>query len=126
MMGRGKSVSAFVAACGLAATFFVSAPMPAMAQAVDAAALTECLIANTTDDHITAMKKLMIAALSDDIEGLKAQATNYGNIIVQLAIANCNIAASQLTDPAVSEAVGKYGERLGEKIMTDAFAKISN
>ena len=126
MMGRARSVSAFVAACGLAATFFVSAPMPAMAQAVDAAALTECLIANTTDDHITAMKKLMIAALSDDIEGLKAQATNYGNIIVQLAIANCNIAASQLTDPAVSEAVGKYGERLGEKIMTDAFAKISN
>ena len=126
MMGRAASVSAFVAACGLAATFFVSAPMPAMAQAVDAAALTECLIANTTDDHITAMKKLMIAALSDDIEGLKAQATNYGNIIVQLAIANCNIAASQLTDPAVSEAVGKYGEKLGEKIMTDAFAKISN
>ena len=126
MMGRAGSASAFVAACGLTATFLVSAPMPAMAQTVDAAALTECLIANTTDDHITAMKKLMIAALSDDIEGLKAQATNYGNIIVQLAIANCNIAASQLTDPAVSEAVGKYGERLGEKIMTDAFAKISN
>jgi hypothetical protein len=115
-----------VAACGLAATFLVSAPMPAMAQTVDAAALTECLIANTTDDHIAAMKKLMIAALSDDIEGLKAEATNYGNIIVQLAIANCNIAASQLSDPAVSEAVGKYGEKLGEKIMTDAFAKISN
>jgi hypothetical protein len=126
MMGRAGSASAFVAACGLAATFFVSAPMPAMAQTVDAAALTECLIANTTDDHIAAMKKLMIAALSDDIEGLKAEATNYGNIIVQLAIANCNIAASQLSDPAVSEAVGKYGEKLGEKIMTDAFAKISN
>ena len=38
-MGRARSVSAFVAACGLAATFFVSAPMPAIAQAVDAAAL---------------------------------------------------------------------------------------
>ena len=42
-----------------------------------------------------------------------------------MAIASCNIAASQLSDPAVSEAVGKYGEKLGEKIMTDAFAKIS-
>ena len=123
-MGRARSVSAFVAACGLAATFFVSAPMPAMAQAVDAAALTECLIANTTEDHITAMKKLMIAALSDDIEGLKAQATNYGNIIVQMAISKCNIQASDLQDPAVSEAVGAYGQKLGEKIMTEAFAKI--
>jgi hypothetical protein len=122
-MGWVKPGSAFVAACGLAASLFVS--MPAMAQQVDAAALTECLITNTTNDHIAAMKKLMIAALSDDIEGLKAEATNYGNIIVQMAIANCNIAASQLSDPAVSEAVGKYGEKLGEKIMTDAFAKIS-
>jgi hypothetical protein len=124
-MGRAATGSAFLAACGLAASLLVSTPMPAMAQQVDAAALTECLITNTTDDHIAAMKKLMIAALSDDIEGLKAEATNYGNIIVQMAIANCNIAASQLSDPAVSEAVGKYGEKLGEKIMTDAFAKIS-
>jgi hypothetical protein len=124
-MGRAVAGSAFAAACGLAASLFVSTPMPAVAQQVDAAALTECLVANTTDDHITAMKKLMIAALSDDIETLKAEATNYGNIIVQMAIASCNIAASQLSDPAVSEAVGKYGEKLGEKIMTDAFAKIS-
>ena len=123
-MGRAFSGSAFVPASGLAATLFLSAPMPATAQQVDAAALTECLIANTTDDHIAAMKRLMIAALNDDIETLKAEATNYGNIIVQLAIANCNITASQLTDPAVNEAVGKYGEKLGEKIMTDAFAKI--
>jgi hypothetical protein len=125
-MGRAMTGGAFAGACGLAATLFLSAPMPATAQQVDAAALTECLIANTTDEHITAMKRLMIAALSDDIEGLKAEATNYGNIIVQMAIASCNIAASQLSDPAVGEAVGKYGEKLGEKIMTDAFAKISN
>ena len=125
-MATARPGNALAAAFGLAAPLFLSTPMPAMAQQVDAAALTECLIAHTTDDHIAAMKKLMIAALSDDIESLKAEATNYGNIIVQMAIADCNIAASQLTDPAVSEAVGKYGERLGEKIMTDAFAKISN
>jgi hypothetical protein len=123
-MGKALSGSAFMAACGLAASFVLSAPMPAMAQQVDAAALTECLVANTTDEHIAAMKRLMIAALQDDIETLKAEATNYGNIIVGLAISNCNITASQLTDPAVNEAVGAYGQRLGEKIMTDAFAKI--
>jgi hypothetical protein len=123
-MGKAFSGSAFVAACSLAAPFFLVAPMPAMAQQVDAAALTECLIANTTDDHIAAMKRLMIAALQDNVEALKAEAINYGNIIVQLAIANCNISASQLTDPAVNEAVGAYGQKLGEKIMTDAFAKM--
>lgn len=121
-MGKVVPGSAFLAACALAAPVLLSAP--SFAQQVDAAALTECLIANTTDEHIASMKRLMIAALQDEIETLKAEATNYGNIIVGMAIAKCNVAASQLTDPAVNEAVGVYGQRLGEKIMTDAFAKI--
>ena len=120
-MRKAFSGSAFLMACGLAASFFVTAP--AMAD-IDKAALTQCLIDNTTDDHIAAMKRLMIAALQDDIETMKTEVTNYGNIIVQLAITNCNIQASDLQDPAVSDAVGAYGQKLGEKIMTEAFAKI--
>jgi hypothetical protein len=58
-MGWAKSDRAFGS---LAASFLFSTPMPAMAQQGDAAGLTECLIANTTDDHIAAMKKLMVAA----------------------------------------------------------------
>ena len=120
-MRKAFSGSAFLMACGLAAPFFIAAP--AIAE-VDKAALTQCLIDNTTDDHIAAMKRLMIAALQDDIETMKTEVTNYGNIIVQLAITNCNIQASDLQDPAVTEAVGAYGQKLGEKIMTEAFAKI--
>jgi hypothetical protein len=70
------------------------------------------------------MKKLMIAALNDDIPALKAEATSYGGVIVQMAIASCNITVAQLSDPAVNDAVGKYGETIGAKIMTDAFAKV--
>src|SRR4030095_15026204 len=90
-------------ACGLAASFFFAAP--AMAD-IDKAALTQCLVDNTTDDHIAAMKRLMIAALQDDIQTMRTEVTNYGNIIVQMAISNCNIQASDLQDPAVTEAVG--------------------
>jgi len=122
-MQKAVSGKALAAVCGLAASIYLGGPGFAE-DPVDAAKLTECLIANTTDDHLTAMKKLMIAALNDDIPGLKAEATNYGNIIVQMAIASCKITVAQLSDPAVNEAVGKYGETLGAKIMTDAFAKI--
>jgi hypothetical protein len=120
-MRKAFSGSAFLMACGLAAPFFIAAP--AMAE-IDKAALTQCLVDNTTDDHIAAMKRLMIAALQDDIETMKTEVQNYGNIIVQMAISKCNIQASDLQDPAVSEAVGAYGQKLGEKIMTEAFAKI--
>jgi NaMN:DMB phosphoribosyltransferase len=122
-MRKAASGKALAAVIGLAASFYLCSPGFAE-DPVDAAALTQCLIANTTDDHIAAMKKLMIAALSDDIAGLKAEATNYGNIIVQMAMSSCKITLAQLSDPAVNEAVGKYGEALGAKIMTDAFAKI--
>ena len=122
-MRKGLSGTALAAVCGLAASFYLCGPGFAE-DPVDAAALTQCLIANTTDDHIAAMKKLMIAALNDDIAGLKAEATNYGTIIVQMAMSTCKVTEAQLSDPAVNDAVGKYGETLGAKIMTDAFAKI--
>jgi hypothetical protein len=124
-MGKVFSGSAFLAVCGIAAAFLaVSAPLPAMAQAVDQQALTECLIANTTDEHLAAMKRLMIAALNDDTEALKNEVGSYGMIIVTMAMTKCGVTEAQLQDPAVNAAVGAYGQRLGEKIMTDAFAKI--
>ena len=122
-MRKVVSGKALALVCGLAASICLGGPGFAE-DPVDAAALSQCLIANTTDDHITAMKKLMIAALTDDIAGMKAEATNYGTIIVQMMISSCKITEAQLLDPAVNEAVGKYGETLGAKIMTDAFAKI--
>lgn len=114
--------SAFMVACGVVAPLFLS--VPAAAQEIDQNALTDCLVANTTDEHLAAMKRLMIAALQDDSAAMKTEVTNYGNIIVQMAITSCKVEASQLQDPAVAEAIGAYGERIGEKMMTDAFAKI--
>jgi hypothetical protein len=122
-MGKLFSGSALLAVCGLAAPFFVMAPVPALAQ-VDGPALTECLVANTTDEHIGTMKRLLVAALMDDTATLKSELTTFGMIIVNMAMSQCGVAADQLQDPAVNEAVGGYGQRLGEKIMTDAFAKI--
>jgi hypothetical protein len=123
-MGKAFSSSAFLAACAVAAPIFFSAPVPATAQAVDEAALTECLLANTTDEHIQAMKRLMIAALNDETETLKNEATSYGMVIITMAMTQCGITEAQLQDAAVNAAVGVYGQKLGEKIMTDAFAKI--
>ena len=123
-MDRGFSGSGFPAACAIAASLIASWPIQAMAQQIEVAALTECLVANTTDEHIAAMKRLMIAALNDDLEALKSQATNYGMVIITMAMTKCGVSETQLTAPALSEAVGRYGEKLGEKIMTDAFAKI--
>ena len=123
-MGKSVYGSAVMAACGLAAASALVWPMPSAAQQVDSAALTECLVAKTAQNHIDAMKRLMISALQDDSEKLRAEAASYGSIIVQLAIDNCNIPASQLTDPAVDDAIARYGEKIGEKIMTDAFTRI--
>jgi len=121
-MMKGKLGSAFVAACAVAALILV--PVPALAQTVDKTALTECLVTNTTDSPVAAMKRLIIAAVRDDVDAMKIAATNYDTIIGVMVIMGCGIPGSQLTDPAVKEVVGAYGQKLGEKIMIDAFAKI--
>ena len=123
-MARAYSGTALLAACAVAAPFSMSFPEPAAAQQIDVSALSACLVANTTDVHVNAMKRLMIAALRDDTASLEAEVTHYGTMIVMLATTKCGIDRSQLADPAVNEAVGLYGQKLGEKIMTDAFAKI--
>jgi hypothetical protein len=121
-MGKALSGNASAVVCALAAPVFFSAP--SFAQQVDAEALTECLISKTTDEHIVAMKRLMIAALQDNPQALKTEATNYGSFIVEMAMTSCGITQAQLTDPAVGEAIGAYGQKLGGQIITDAFARI--
>lgn len=118
MMGKTGRAIVFATA----AAWFLSAP--ALAATVDAATLTRCLLDHTTDDEMAAMKRLMIAALKEDVDRLKAETSSYGAIVVQLAGASCSVEAAQFTDPAVDEAVGSYLDQLSDRIIDDAFAKM--
>jgi len=107
-----------------AVSFAVWSPTPVIAQQIDGSALTKCLIANAGDQNLAAMKQMIVAAIDDDSEALKTASANYGMAIIVTAVTKCGVSETQLFDPAFKDAVGSYGQKLGEKIIADAFAKI--
>ena len=105
-------------------SFGVWSPVTAIAQQIDGVALTKCLNANAAGEHLAAMKRMVVAAINDDSEALKTASNSYGMAIINTAVTKCGVREMQLFDPAFKDAVGRYGQKLGEKIITDAFAKI--
>ena len=94
------------------------------AEPVDADALAQCLMTNSGDNETATLKKVMIAALTDDQATLKSSMSEFGNLIVDLALKKCGISASQFADPNFQAGGQKYGVLIGTKIMQDAFAKM--
>jgi hypothetical protein len=107
-----------------AVSFAVWSPVPAIAQQIDGSALTKCLTAHAGDEHLAAMKRMIVAAIEENSEALETASANYGMAIIATAVTKCGVSETQLFDPAFKNAVGRYGQKLGEKIIADAFAKI--
>ena len=123
-LGAAGTRNASLITATLAVSFGVWSPVPVIAQQIDGVALTKCLTANAAGEHLAAMKRMIVAAINDDSEALETASTTYGIAIINTAVTNCGIREMQLLDPAFKDAVGRYGQKLGEKAITDAFAKI--
>jgi hypothetical protein len=100
----------------------------ATAQA-DADTLADCLVQHSGQPESDAMKRVMIAALSDDTPGLKGALSEFSGLLLKLAMSSCGVGLTQLQDPAYGatfqQASSKYGAVLGGKLMQDAFAKLN-
>jgi hypothetical protein len=118
------SGSSFVADTSVAVGVVLLSSVSAIAQQIDEAALTKCLILNSAEEHRTALKRMIVAAINDDPEALKTASHRYGMAVLYTAMAKCGVREAQLLEPAFKGAVGTYGQKLGEQIVSDAFAKI--
>lgn len=99
------------------------------AQPADADTLAECFVTHSGAQEADAMKRIMVAALSDDTPGLKTSLSDFSGLLLKLALSSCGVGLSQLQDPAYGalfqKASSKYGSVLGARLMQDAFAKLN-
>lgn len=106
-----------------------SAPAPATEAAADVDKLADCLVQHSAQPESDAMKRVMVAALSDDTPGLKSALSEFSGLLLKLSMSSCGVGLSQLQDPAYAatfqQASSKYGAVLGAKLMQDAFAKLN-
>lgn len=97
----------------------------AHAQTLTSQSLAECMIANTGDTDEAILKKLIIRAMQDaPTDELKGITIEMGMSMVSLATVDCGLNMSELDGPVFVGAAEIYGQRMGEKLMTEAMAKI--
>lgn len=102
------------------------ATTPAIAQEeMTAQSLADCMVENSTDADEALLKDMMIKALQDAPEAeLMSSTMAMGMGMVTLATTNCGLDLASLQTPVFEEAAEIYGMFMGEKIMSEAMAKI--
>ena len=105
----------------LAALFGVAA---AQSVSAEGKALGDCLIANTSAEVENSLRTVMLAALEDKIEDAEAAVVQMGLGVVTIGIQHCGVSISDIESKAFEEGSTLYGEYVGTKIITEAFAKI--
>jgi hypothetical protein len=87
-------------------------------------ALGDCLIANSTAGHERMMKAMMIDALNENTEALNNSVLAVTMAVMATGQQACGLKMTDLQKPMFAEGMGVYGEYLGQKIMTNAMAKL--
>jgi hypothetical protein len=97
---------------------------PSHAVPVNPEALAVCLFENSTSVEKGTLKKLMIAALTDDIGSLTSLSILLASSVVNLAMEKCEVTVEQIAESDMNSVLELYGSQVGQQIMEEAFAKI--
>ena len=99
-------------------------PGSSIAQETTKDTIIACMLENTTEQDVSAMRNMMVAALTDDNDGMKRYLLQVGFSVSNLAMNTCHMDYALLSKPEFLEISRLYGQKLGEKIMTEALAKL--
>jgi hypothetical protein len=97
---------------------------PSYAAPVNPETLAACLFKNSTQVEKGTLKKLMIAALTDDTGSLTSLSMLLASSVVQLAMDKCEVTVEQIAESDMNSVLELYGSQVGQQIMEEAFAKI--
>ncbi len=124
MMRRGMEqcgvrVSRLFALAGLVICFGAG---PALSLDVEAAAT--CVFENATRADKDVLKKLIVAAMSDDLASVKGLTLLFASGVTRVAMDPCKVTVEQLGQPEMVEVIRLYSEKVGKQVMEEAFAKL--
>lgn len=95
------------------------------AEELTAESLAGCMMDNSGVEESEALKNLLIDALSDaPREKLQTGTIAVGMQMLTLATVECGMGMEELSSPLFEESARIYGQQLGEKLVTNAMAKI--
>jgi hypothetical protein len=103
----------------------VVAQMPSAGSTTkDPQALAQCLIQNTVETDKQGMRDFMIAALQQQKEAANQAMMAFGMNIAMKSTTTCGWTMQDLQTPQFEQAMGIYGEYMGEQIMMEAMGNM--
>lgn len=117
--GPGSTAAFILAVVGV-----LVAPAGGRAEESEQERIVACMLEKTTEQEVSAVRGMMIAALTEDNDGLKRTLLQVGFAVSNLAMNTCRMDYALLGKPEFQQIARLYGQKLGEKIMADAFAKL--
>lgn len=120
MERRGRMFRVFVL-LGTLMGFGVGA---ACSEPLDTEALATCMFDNASQADKDVIRKLVVAALTDDLGSIKGLMLVVASGITRIAMDPCKLTVEQLGQPEMITAVKLYSEKVGQQMMDEAFAKL--
>jgi len=113
--------SAIKSICAAAAL----AVLPFTAQAQNAEAIAQCMMANSGPSEERMMKDFLIAVLEEaSAEEVQGIAMTFGFAVISLATEDCGVPFEQVQGIGFMQASERYGELMGMKVMEDAMGRV--
>ncbi len=83
-----------------------------------------CMIEKTTSEDEAVFKAMFVAALQDDTAQMKSSLVQLASLIMNVAMVRCDVPLSTVSSAEFQKLAQLYGQKIGEKIMNDALAKL--
>jgi hypothetical protein len=96
----------------------------AYSEPLDTEVVATCMFDNATQADKDVIKKLVVAALTDDVGSIKGLQLLVASGITRIAMDPCKVTVEQLGQPEMMAAVKIYSENVGKQMMEEAFAKL--
>jgi len=79
---------------------------------------------HASEDDFDVLKKLIVAGIEEDLSSLQGLATLFAGSAARLATVDCGYPLTGLGSQDFKAVANLFGQKVGEKVMRDAFAKL--
>lgn len=85
----------------------------------------DCMFEHATNEDLDVLKNMIVAGIEEDSSSLKGLAMIVVGSVARLATVDCDYPVTELGTQEFKTISNLYGQRVGEKVMQDAFSRLN-
>ena len=91
---------------------------------IDKNAIVTCMLEKSSVQDKAVMRETIIAALQENEEAMRTNLIRLSAVLIDLAVTKCRMSYTLMNEKDFGEIGAIYGEKLGNDLISSAFAKL--